>query len=152
MTIGLPDFPWTLGRFFLHPCTAAHERRNPCGEGVSPHNSQPKRRWHKSIHVKFMPHKILLSLLGCSQDWRSRWLVVRAYPTTASRDPPFTWTKALSHPQLCFIHVLLPQEGEGLCSFILWNFQLQPIKTQTDLFLFFFFTECLKTFFSTFPK
>lgn len=31
-------------------------------------------------------------------------------------------------------HVLLPQEGQTLCSFIPWSFQLQPLRTQTDFF------------------
>lgn len=98
----------------------------------------PKRRWHKSIHVKSMSNKILLSVLACSQDWRSKLLwwgfILQQHPETL----PFTWTKALSLPQLCFVHVLPPQEGQRLGSFIPWNFQLQPIRTQTDLFYFFF--------------
>lgn len=42
--LGLLDFPWIPGKFFLHPCMAAHIRRNPCDEGVSPQNLQPKKK------------------------------------------------------------------------------------------------------------
>lgn len=52
-------------------------------------------------------------------------------------------------PSCASSHVLPPQEGQRLCSFIPWSFQLQPLRTQTD---FFFSTECLNTFFLNFPK
>lgn len=149
------DFPWILGRFFLHPCMAAHKRRNPCGEGVSLHNSQPKRRLPKFIHVKPVPNKIPLPVLALSLDWRSRllwWgLVLQQHPETFLLPGP-----KLYHTHSCASsHVLPPQEGQRLCSFIPWNFQLQPLRTQTDwvfLFFGFFSHRMLKHIFLNFPK